>query len=146
MQYYKQNYSVESHFISNSDVSLNLIWIDQQCLFSVCDDLQTAFCAGLFTSVCMYEPDLPSVLFSSPSTSMMASRSSSLNLWISSNRAPFLRRISSSSERSSGLRSAGTEGGREWEIDEDRDTHKPPKPFLCMHTHRQYIVILAFKS
>lgn len=55
-----------------------------------------------------WETNLPSVLLSSPSTSIIASLSSSFSLWISRSSAPFLRRISSSSERSSGLRSAGT--------------------------------------
>ena len=54
---------------------------------------------------------LPSVLLSSPSTSKMASLSSSRSLWISCSRAPFLLRMSSSSERSSGLRSTGTGAG-----------------------------------
>lgn len=59
---------------------------------------------------------------------MMASLSSSLSLWISCSRAPFLRRMSSSSERSSGLRSTGTvgkEGEEGWEneeMDGDRKT------------------------
>lgn len=54
---------------------------------------------------------LPSVLASKPSTSIIASLSSSLSLWISCNRTPFLLRMSSSSERSSGLRSTGTRWG-----------------------------------
>lgn len=51
---------------------------------------------------------LPSVLVSRPSTSKIASLNSSLSLWISCSRTPFLLRMSSSSERSSGLRSTGT--------------------------------------
>ena len=51
---------------------------------------------------------LPSVLVSRPSTSKIASLNSSLSLWISCSRTPFLLRMSSNSERSSGLRSTGT--------------------------------------
>lgn len=96
-------------------------------------------------NACKCKTNLPSVLVSSPSTSIMASLSSSFSLWISRISAPFLRRISSSSERSSGLRSAGTvkrkkERRAKWgHRDSDRkgtektvhfNTNPPPPPGL----------------
>ena len=57
-------------------------------------------------------PTCPLCCSQAPSTSKMASLNSSRSLWISCSRAPFLLRMSSSSERSSGLRSTGTLAGR----------------------------------
>lgn len=67
-----------------------------------------AYSKSDMVSIIFFFTHLPSVLVSSPSTSKIASLNSSLSLWISCRRTPFLLRMSSSSERSSGLRSTGT--------------------------------------